>query len=307
MSDTKTLTFERTIDAPVDVIYRAFTTRAGLQEWLCNNAQVTAKENSPIFCAWNKGYYMAGHFTELVENESLVFTWFGMNDPHPTSVQVSLSANGDGTKLTLEHHGIGMDEAWETTEQQLETEWNDGLDNLKHTAETGDDLRIMRIPMMGVYPNAPLDEKQAKKLGVPVTEGLTISGVVDGFSAASVGLQENDVIVEFNNVKMANWGEFGKVVIQHKAGDEVPVRWYRGAEEHTAMMKLAPRQMITVPDTMPELIQEIKDDYADINTKLDEMLDGVTEAEADYQPSDGEWNVKQVLAHLIWLGTLATD
>jgi hypothetical protein len=54
--------------------------------------------------------------------------------------------------------------------------------------------------------------------------------------------------------------------------------------------------------------------FNQINAELDEVLKGVTEAEASHHPGEGEWNVKDVIAHLTfgerdsadYLGTLVS-
>ncbi len=57
------------------------------------------------------------------------------------------------------------------------------------------------------------------------------------------------------------------------------------------------------------LAEQVRVKYEDAQHKLDECFMGVSEADADHEPSPGEWSAKQVLAHLIqtergWIANL---
>ena len=60
----------QTVAAPPKAVYYAFTNEAAIQGWLCDNAQVDARENGRVYLHWNRGYYACGEFTAL-DNVSL--------------------------------------------------------------------------------------------------------------------------------------------------------------------------------------------------------------------------------------------
>ena len=54
------LTFEQTIQAPIDQVYRAFTNATALREWLCDTATVDARPGGRVYLAWISNYYRRG-------------------------------------------------------------------------------------------------------------------------------------------------------------------------------------------------------------------------------------------------------
>ena len=73
--ESETLTFERTVAASPAEVYRAFTSSTALREWLCDTATTSPRANGHLFVGWNDGYYATGHFTELLQNRAVCFTW----------------------------------------------------------------------------------------------------------------------------------------------------------------------------------------------------------------------------------------
>jgi uncharacterized damage-inducible protein DinB len=53
-----------------------------------------------------------------------------------------------------------------------------------------------------------------------------------------------------------------------------------------------------VPESPGELADQLAQGYAEVSAGLKAAVEGVTEAEAAQQPAEGEWSVKQTLAHL---------
>jgi hypothetical protein len=80
-------------------------------------------------------------------------------------------------------------------------------------------------------------------------------------------------------------------------------------------MTLAGRKLPDIPHTAPELLARVAERYARDEAALDAALEGVSDMVASYRPGPEEWNVKQVLAHLIqgertnqqWIGELIGD
>src|SRR5689334_7821409 len=106
-SPTQTLTFTQAVNASPTQVYRAFTNAMLFREWLCDNSVVDARETGAYFFSWNRGYYAVGMYTTLKQDEKIVFSWQGRDEPAVTQVEVTLEKQGDGTLVTLDHNGVG--------------------------------------------------------------------------------------------------------------------------------------------------------------------------------------------------------
>jgi S1-C subfamily serine protease len=86
-----------------------------------------------------------------------------------------------------------------------------------------------------------LTSADAKQLKVPVSDGAII-GQVDGNSPADkAGLKAKDVIVAINGKKVSSADAVVSKISDMQAGDTVELQYYRGADKHTANVKLAER------------------------------------------------------------------
>jgi uncharacterized protein YndB with AHSA1/START domain/uncharacterized damage-inducible protein DinB len=280
-------------------VYLAFTNKPAIQGWLCNNAQVDASEKGRLYLHWNEGYYACGEFTELKENESLAFNWQGRGEPAQSTVQVKLAAENGGTQVTLTHAELGTGEAWEKAREEIAKGWENGLENLKAVLETGLDKRVFDRPLLGVFPTAVVDENMVARLNLPVSTGIHISGAVPGTKSEEAGLQADDVLFSIQGVELVEFGSFGEALEGLKAGDEVELVFYRDGEKRTLQLELSRRAIPDIADTAAGLAEQVRQSHAQLDAELDDLLANVSDAEAAAQPTEGEWSVMQVLAHLI--------
>jgi uncharacterized protein YndB with AHSA1/START domain len=286
------LRFTRTVDAPVAEVYRAFISPAALRDWLCAAADTEPRPGGRLYLWWNDGYYSAGVFTELARAERLVFTWQGPGAP-PGTVTVAFAAHGGTTAVTVTH------ESDAETDAALAGRWEAALENLQSVLETGIDLRIARRPMFGLLNGGDVGAERAARLGVPVTTGIWIGGLVEGLGAHAAGLQRDDVVVGLDDQPVPDFAAFAAAIRPHQAGDRVPVVFYRGPDQLTVVLELAQRPQLDIPDTGAGLAALARATYATVDAELAACLDGVSEAVAGYRPAPDEWNIKDVLAHLI--------
>ncbi len=308
------LKFEQTVGASAAQVYRAFTISSALREWFCDAALANPRPGGRLYFGWNSGYYASGEFTAVTENEAIAFTWHGRNEPATTQVDISLEPEGEGTRVTISHSGIGSGEAWAETIDQFKRGWEVGLENLVSVLETGQDLRFVRRPMLGIT-LGEFNAEIAAELGVPVTAGMRLDGLVEGMGAQAAGLQKDDVIVGIEGAKVTDWPSLSNAVSVHRADDEVNVVFYRGAEKMSVQMVLSRRPLPEVPETAEALADAIRQIYAETDAELDGFLDSISEDEAAYQPAPDQWSVKQTLAHLIagergwpdWLSNMIND
>lgn len=295
---SQTISFTKHVQTSPEEAYRAFTNATALREWLCDVATVSPHPGGRLYLWWNSSYYTSGEFTLAEKGEKVAFTWHGRGEPAPTQVQVTFNPKESGTLITIDHVGLGTGEEWSAVFAEAEKGWKNGLENLASIMETGKDLRFVRRPMLGILLN-DFTPKIAKQMGVPVSEGIRLSGTVDGMGAKAAGLHEDDVIVSMAGLPIIDFDSLHNVLEKYHAGDEIEVEFYRGGEKMSVMMELSGRPIPEVPFNTEELAEMAKARYEQIKSSLDEFLNGVTEEEASFKPTPSDWSVKGVLAHLI--------
>ena len=294
-----TLKFVQAIDVPEAEVYTAFTNATALCEWLCNIAQADAHEGGRLYLWWNSGYYVSGEFVRLKPGEKIVFSWHGRNEPGSSLVQVTLKPKKQLTEVHLDHTLPDRGEEWVQVAKEFKRSWNASLENLKAVLETGQDLRFMRRPMIGVSGVEELSEDVAARLNLDFTDGVRLDGVVDGMGAQAAGLQTDDVIVKIAGEKVTGINSLPRVLKDRYAGEKVKVIYYRDGKKFSTKLELSRRPIPDIPATADALLGEMEGIYAKIDTDLEKLFTDVTEEDASYKPAPDEWSAKEVLGHLI--------
>lgn len=75
-------------------------------------------------------------------------------------------------------------------------------------------------PRLGIMA-APVDEAEAKALGIEAGVGLAVKSVLPGTFAEQLGLQAGDVLVELDGAAIASRDDVAKVLAARKDGDEL--------------------------------------------------------------------------------------
>lgn len=302
----KTLKLKRAIAQPASDVYRALTRASALRAWMCDAAQVDARKTGRLYVYWNDGYYATGQFTTADPDRKLAFTWHGQGEPEASRVQITLKEKGGQTTVTLTHT-LGSGKAWAEAAKGLEAGWVSALENLQSVLETGEDLRIMRRPMLGIMGFSELDDETAARLGTPVKRGIRIGGTVEGMGAHAAGLRADDVLVSIGKTKLTHNVHIPLALQPHHAGDTLPVTFYRGAEKMTLPMTLSRRPLPALPATAAELAEQMRQNYARDEIELAKLFEGASEDEAGRRPEPKEWSAKEVLTHLITSERGTTD
>jgi uncharacterized protein YndB with AHSA1/START domain len=297
-TETQTLSFNQMVNAKPEQVYHAFTNSTALREWLCDVATTAPHPGGRLYLWWNDGYYSAGEYTGLKPNEQVAFKWHGRNDPQATAVRVWFSPQEEGTLVTLEHSGIGTGEQWAEIAKEIKNGWETALENLVSIMETGQDLRFVNRPMLGIG-LSEFNAEIAEKMGVPVNEGIRVDNVIEGMGAQKSGLQSNDVITGLGDQPVIDWASLTSALQKHRAGDQIKVVFYRGADKNSVNMELSRRPLPEIPPTPSELAEAVRGRQAEVEAELDRLFEGVTEAAASHQPAPNEWSAKEILAHLI--------
>ena len=289
-------------------VYFAFTHAISLTEWMCDFATVAPRPSGRMYLWWHGDFYSAGEFISLEENKSIVFKWHARQDPAPSQVTVTLKAQVGGTLVSLVQL-MPEGEYWTEHAQGFRQEWVSTLANLAQVLETGLDKRTFDRPLLGIN-ISDFNANIAKTMGVPVSDGIRLDFLPEEMGAYKAGLRKDDVIIMLGGKSITN--DFGSLVMAlqgKKGGDNMEVVFYRGSEKRTLTMELTRRPIPQIPWEPNTLAQAIRIQYNEGLAALEKIFRGVSEAKADWRPAPGEWNAKEVLAHLIqnerhWLENL---
>lgn len=281
----KSIKIERVIGAPTGQVYRAFTNSQALREWWCVDARVHAHEGGLFHVGLSNGNFFSGHYVELTPDKKVVFRIRSESDTDRSLVTVTIAARNGGTQLSLVDESDGAD--WLKSMKEIEAGWNEALDNLASTLETGIDLRVANRPLLGME-IADFNDK-----------GMLLNGVVEGTGAQAAGLTKGDVVQTINGARMASWTSVEEVVGGLRAGDKVKVSYTRAGQKRNAVVELSPRGMPEVPSTPEELGEVVSKAYVEINKDLAQILRGVSDEKGGRPSRPGDWSAKHVLAHLI--------
>lgn len=292
------LRFEQKVAAAPAAVARAFTNSMVLRTWLSDVASITPRVGGHMLLAWNAGYYMAGHYLTLDLPETVAFTWQGKDEPTPTHVTVTITPDGSGSRVALVHGGLGEGEAWERVRAEFERAWPRSLENLASVLSTGADLRFTQRPMLGVLVGL-LDETRAEALGLPSKDGILLDGVAPGGGAAASGLVKDDVIVRLGDSDVSDFPSLQAALQGLRAGDAVPVVYYRDGDRQQLELTLGGRAIPEIPDNTAQLAEELRRQYARSDEELAAFVADLDEGQETFRPAAGDWNVLEVLAHLL--------
>jgi uncharacterized protein YndB with AHSA1/START domain len=292
-----TLSFEFSVSAPAEAVFYAFSTGQGWRDWLCDTAIFQGRPGGDFHLSWDKGWYVSGRVEELEKPGRVRLSWRGAEDPAATQVRIELHGHGSHTHGTIVQTGFGEGEGWAKARAEAERGWELGVENLESIFDTGADLRITRRPMVGFMGN-DFNEKIAAQIGVPVSEGVRLADTVEGMGAAKAGLRANDVIVELDGLPIRGWPDLAPILQRKRAGDSLPLAFYRGRDRHDVVLQLSARPIPETPLDPVEFAGKLREVNAGVMREIRELFQGVSEAEADFAPA-GEWSSKQNLAHLI--------
>jgi len=319
MTDRDSLTYKKVINAPADLIYRAFTSSSAIREWLCDIVTINLDEGGWFFLAWNRGYFASGHYLKLVPNKAVSFSWIGKDEPNWTQVDVSIAPLEDEAVFLVElrHTGLGDGVEWEISREEIAKGWALGLENLKNTLEEGRDLRLVNRPLIGIYPENLNDitKDSRDNLNLPVDYGVLVADVLQGYGAEKAGMQSNDVIVAIEGKKVERIKSLGLIINAFKPGDQLAVEVFRGPDKKVLTIDTMVQKIDPIPELPEELAKELESRSSKMIESLESVFKGVTDAEASYSTGPEEWSAKEVLVHLIhnerdlhsWINDLVAD
>ena len=95
-------------------------------------------------------------------------------------------------------------------------------------------------PWLGVYTQT-LDQKMAKAFDLPDEYGVVINKVVKGSPADKAGLEEEDVVVAFDNTPVHSSSELSDMVDESRIGETVMLTVYRDGKEKQISLDIGAR------------------------------------------------------------------
>ncbi len=298
MSESTLLSVNYTIKAAPAEVYRGFTHATLLRDWLSTVASSDPHPGGYLFLRWGDGRTVTGTYQQLDRPTHVSFTWNDTQLPVQTVLQVTFQAEGENTRLSLKQSSQEDGRELDRAAAGLETFWTDALENLASVIETGIDLRLARRPRLGIMMDEFTPEK-AGKLGVPVKEGVLIAGTAEGTGARAAGLEKDDVLVSLNGKPLAAPTSFAVALVGLKAGDCPIVEYYRGPEKCSVALELGHFPIPELPATAREVADQVNKVNAEVMDALRAQLEGLSEEQASLQPAEGEWSVKELVAHFI--------
>ena len=111
---TELVSYEFSIAAPVEAVYRLLTTVDGLKRWIAADAVVDPSPGGELRWTHENGATMIGRFIELDEPRRIRFAYGWEGDlmglpPEASTVEIELEPRPGGTILRLRHQGIPPD------------------------------------------------------------------------------------------------------------------------------------------------------------------------------------------------------
>lgn len=109
---TGTIERELFIQARPEVVFRLLTDPAEMLKWQGLEVQLEPRPGGIYRCRMNQlGHTTVGRFVEVTPHSRIVFSWgwegvFDDIAPESTTVDISLTAEGAGTRLRLVHSGL---------------------------------------------------------------------------------------------------------------------------------------------------------------------------------------------------------
>lgn len=111
---TRPIVVTRLIAAPPKVVYSYLTEASRWMRWQGADATIEARPGGIFVMKMPDGAIARGQFVELVPEERVVFTWGWVDHPGvppgSSTVQIAITADGDGSLVTLTHSDLPPEE-----------------------------------------------------------------------------------------------------------------------------------------------------------------------------------------------------
>lgn len=118
------------------------------------------------------------------------------------------------------------------------------------------------------YPPNEMTDEQKTQLGIKDnSEGVFVSGVLEGGAASVAGLKKGDVVTKINDVRVFSAPEMVEQVTRFKPGDKITVTYLRAGKENTANLTLKNRAGNTAVVKNVTIIEKLGGQLEDFDKK----------------------------------------
>ena len=287
------LDFEKRIQAKPEQIFFAFTNKTGMREWFADIVEFNEDMSKSFVLTWNDGKSIFGTIIEKVENERILFEVLTAEKHRRFDIEVLIEEEEEATLVKIESKGV-----LEEDQDKVEDIWVNALENLKSIIEDGIDMRIYKKPMLGIKIGELINPEIAKRKGYPIEYGFVIPKAIEGLGAQKAGVQPGDIMAEVDGKKVIDFDVLSALATA-KAGDVLKTIIYRGEERLEIYITLSYLPTPDLPASAQDLSDNIEKIYKKNEIELNSILADVSENAAEYRPAPGEWNIKEIIAHLI--------
>jgi len=119
-----------------------------------------------------------------------------------------------------------------------------------------------------------VDGKLAKEKDLNVTEGVYIDSLLENGAAEDAGIEEGDVVIEVEGIKVKSAPELQEVIGRQRPGDEIVLKVNRDGKEKQISVKLKNRdgksELVTKKNT--EILNILGADFEEIDRKTSKKL-----------------------------------
>jgi hypothetical protein len=305
-TSTQIITAEISITAPVAQLYYLVSTRSGWLDWFADKAFGHVGSQGILQMYYQKVGHIALIFKKFVQDESVSFTTLDPETMETSDVEISFAA--DDGQVTISVAQSGLDGEIAAKWQKV---WQENLDSLKEIFETGKDPRTWNRPFLGVTVEEWVSTEYAAEHGLGVESGMHLNSVFEGKGAQQAGMRAGDVLISLAGIEIVDYEALMLVYQDHKAGATIPVVYYQDGEIFESELTLSSYPVPDVPATTQDMADNLDAFFHKANKKIAQLLEGQTEAQTSYRPAAGEWNAKEIIAHMIaaesdsvgWLGS----
>jgi uncharacterized protein YndB with AHSA1/START domain/uncharacterized damage-inducible protein DinB len=299
MTKERVVRVSQEVDATPETVFRALTHPLELSFWLCHQAWTEPRVGGDFLVRWRNGWWARGVYQTVERPRRVALTWQGKDEPGETTVTFEIEALDKvaATAVTVVHSGYGEEAIWDKAVAEAEKSWPLALENLASILATGVDLREARRPLLGIMPGELTPERAARE-GIATESGVYLAGVTEDGGAAKAGLQKGDAITRIGGMAVPDMNALTTTLSPYRAGDRVQVGYVRGRDHGTVVIELKARPMPEVSFDPRQVVAQVREEQATLMDELRQAVTGLSEEEAGKKPSDGEWSVKETLAHL---------
>jgi len=303
---THEVTAEIFIESSPPQLYYFFSTLSGWLDWFAQRGIGDVSKQGILQMHHNTAGRLAFYFREFEHEKRVALSIMSPKTPQMGDVELLLEETEGGTTIRIEHSGMEPEDVdW------LQNLWQDSLNNLKELTEEGRDPRLWNRPFLGITVADWVTPEYAAKHQLATESGMHLNSVFEGRGAAEAGISGGDTILSLAGIAITDYEALLSVYKEHRAGDTIDVEYYHGKELRQARLTLSAFPVPDVPPTAQDIADKLDHFFQKANKKIEQLFSGKNEAQAEYRPAAGEWNAKEVLAHMIasegdaihWLGS----